>query len=524
MKKRPSFLIFLIALTSILFKGTFVSAETYSSLSNYLDPVPKKTISMDFKDASLNDVLKIFSQQSGMNFIAASEISTKTVNLYLENVPIEEALERILRANNLTYEVRSDSNIFIVKELNLPVKELITRVYHLKYATVSSSKLKKTFSIDSSGGSSSGGSSSGGSSSGGSSSGGSSSGGSSSGSSSGDSSILSTLKSIVSADGLVLEDARTNSIIVTDIPAQFPIIEQTIARLDIPIPQVLIEVEMLDISKNSADLLGVKWGEAPMTFKGGERDDGYPFLDSPFPFFDQKPVTDAQFEDARYRVSTVSFQGLKFTLNFLKNQTDTKSLARPRILTLNNETASIEILTDEVIGVTQSTTASEGIGTATTTAERTETGVSLKVTPQANLETKDILLAIEPKVTEAKSSSGILASSSYKDPEKRITKSMLRIKDGDTVVLGGLLRTSKQETNTRVPFISKIPIFGSAFKHKDLGDSQRELIIFITPHIVGENLSLAAGYIPDEQNFEREETSSKKRTKEITNSLNHFQK
>ena len=89
--------------------------------------------------------------------------------------------------------------------------------------------------------------------------------------------IAAAVKVMLTPDGKIVEDSRTNSLIVTDIPSQFPAIEQTITRLDIRIPQILIEVEMLDISKSTADLLGAKFGDTPFTFTGGERDTIYPF-------------------------------------------------------------------------------------------------------------------------------------------------------------------------------------------------------------------------------------------------------
>ena len=71
---------------------------------------------MDLKDAFLNDVLKIFSKQSGLNFISATDVSAMKVTVFLDNIPAEEALEKILDANNLTYEITADSNVFIVKQ------------------------------------------------------------------------------------------------------------------------------------------------------------------------------------------------------------------------------------------------------------------------------------------------------------------------------------------------------------------------------------------------------------------------
>ncbi|MCK4882040.1 MAG: secretin and TonB N-terminal domain-containing protein, partial [Candidatus Omnitrophica bacterium] len=92
-------LVFLVLSTNPCFS---LEMETFDDLL-YMEP--EKTISLDFTDANLNDVLKIFSQQSGLNFIAATDVASKKVNLYLNEVPVEEALERILSANNLTYEL-----------------------------------------------------------------------------------------------------------------------------------------------------------------------------------------------------------------------------------------------------------------------------------------------------------------------------------------------------------------------------------------------------------------------------------
>jgi len=71
--------------------------------------------------------------------------------------------------------------------------------------------------------------------------------------------------------GILNEDYRTNSLIITDIKSQFPLIEATIRKLDVPVPQILIQVEMLDISKTTSDLIGVKWGDTPLVFGGASK-------------------------------------------------------------------------------------------------------------------------------------------------------------------------------------------------------------------------------------------------------------
>jgi len=228
--------------------------------------------------------------------------------------------------------------------------------------------------------------------------------------------------------------------------------------------------------------LGVKMGENIVTFKGAERDVLYPW--------DQNDLIRKGFTFAspEYRVGTISAAGLTATLQFLRTQADTRNLARPRILTLNNETAQIKITTDEAIGIKTQTQSSEGASTQSKEAERVETGISLIVTPQANLLTGEITLAIVPKVIQARTGS-TFEGTTFKDPEERGSQSIMKVFSGDTIVLAGLLRTNSSQTITKIPFLGDIPLVGAVFRHKDRTDEERELIIFITPHIVGDGRS-----------------------------------
>ncbi len=434
-----------------------------------------KKISMDFKDASLTDVLKIFSRQSDMNFISAQDVSSKKITLFLDNVPVEEALDKILDANDLTYEMSPNSDVFIVKPK--PKDQKITKVFALKYATVDSSKLNSSFSGSIAAMNGSGGASS-------------------AGSSNTVKGIADAVKEVLSKDGKLDEDPRTNSLIVTDIPEQFPLIEETIAKLDVPVLQVLIEVEMLDVSKNSADQIGVSYGQTPIRFSGAQRTLLYPFNQNALL---QKGATITSSSSSSsgsstnglsYTTGILDFSGMTAALDFLRSQTDTRSLARPKLLTLNNQPAEIQITTHEAIGLSSVTNSTSSASSQTiATAERADTGVSLRVTPQANAATGEIILAVTPKVTEAKQG-GTFNGQTFKDPEERASQSILRVKNGETVMIGGLLRDESQKTITKLPFLGDLPLVGAAFRHKDKTVSERELIIFITPYILDDKMKL----------------------------------
>jgi len=444
------------------------------------------TISMDFQDANLKDVLKIFSIQSGLNFIASEAVQNRTITLFLDKVPIKEAMDQLFKANNLTYELDEESKIFIVKDWGKPQIDTVTKIFYLKYATVSSSSLKSEMSNYLSGSSTT--------SSGSSSSGSSGSGGSGKWAAESNVGITNAVKKILSNNptASVIEDYRTNSLIVTDVPSRMPVIERLIVSLDVPAPQVMLEVEMLDVSKNVVDQLGFDFSNAgsfamqvvnasnPVTF--------------PLGFLAPEPS-----QKGAFGYGTLSFPtNLKLVFDYLRTRTDTKFLARPRLLTLNNETAEIKIATNESIGVSTTT---QGTTTTQSQVERAETGVLLRITPQINAEGGEITMFIYPEVSAAGQGNTFISNGNnfqYRDPEVRSTKSVVRIRDNETVLLGGLIRNEFNQVETKLPILGDLPIIGAFFRHKGGTSSspaenkERELIVFITPHIVKDrNLELA---------------------------------
>lgn len=427
-------------------------------------------ISMDLQDANLKDVLKIFSIQSGLNFIASEGLQDRRITLYLDKVPLKEALNKLFKANNLAYEFDPEANIIMVKDWGKPQIETMTKVFYLKHASVSTSslKLEKASNLGSGAGASS------------------------------EAGITAAVKKLLSTNGSVIEDPRTNSIIVSDTPNRINVITQAVAALDVPIPQVMLEVEMLDVNKNAIDKLGVNWPEAIMKLSvPGMRVTKFPFWGSKADnnnwFFNdtyKSPganFTFTNFSTNRFLPSVFQVLGAELVLDFLKSRSDTKLLARPRILTLNNEVAEIKITTQETVGEkTEVSSASDASGESLTTqgTERYETGVSLRVTPQINPETGEVTMFIMPKVTTT-GTTITLGSITAKDPEDRLAKTVVKVKDGETIIIGGLINHKFSQVSTQVPFFSKIPVFGALFRHRAKDpDQERELIVFITPHII----------------------------------------
>jgi type II secretory pathway component GspD/PulD (secretin) len=487
----------------------------------------QKTISMDLQDANLKDVLKIFSIQSGLNFIAAQNVENRKVTLYLDRVPLKEAMNKLFEVNNLTYKYDDKSNIYIVQYWGEPEAEMITKIFRLRFRSILSSNIEKERSnlfAASSGISGSMSSSATGSTP-----------AASAISTSGDSDttndIVGSIKQVLSKNGKISEDSKTNSLIITDIPSRFPVIEMVIAQLDVSQPQVMLEVEMLDVSKNILDRLGFQLGDVTSAA-----------LSSPFTLSMPNPMalTKANWFfgdlDDKGKDGYVSL-GRRYALllDFLSQQSDTKFLARPRVLTLNNETAEIGVTRDEIVSV-QETVSVDSTGHSSTarTYQRATSlsltpegiGIFLRVTPMIDLENGEITMVINPKTSSTSQSPDISSTTVARDPEVRVTKSIVKVKDGETIVMGGLIHREKGETLLKVPILGDIPIIGLLFRHKTVSKNlERELLVFITPRIIKEpGMKLVQNNKTASPSPERIPSTRVERQETINSMLNVFEK
>ena len=464
-------------LTAIVF-AIFVSAPFSFAVDGYskdVSPGKGNLISMDFQDLNLKTVLKIFSQQSGMNFIASQNVQDRTVTIYFDNVKVEDALNYIMNANNLSYEQESGTNIFIVKETGKPEVETITKIYELKYAQLSAPV--KNLSEDST----------------------------ESASGSSEAEIVSIIQNMLSKDGKVIADKRSNSLIVKDVPSQFSVIENLLARIDIRTPQVMIKVEVLEVTTKAVENLGINWSGTFAAYTG-------PIHNTIFPMNNSIGRNNSNGEGVA-TTGTFSMSGATATISALLNNTDTKILARPQVMAMNNETAKIELSSKEKASkITQAST-SNTVTTTGDTYEEEDTGVILEVTPQIS---KDgyITMNLKPSVTELELSR---FTGAY-DTHKRATETTVMVKDGETVVIGGLIKSKHEGGIKKLPFFGDIPILGAAFRYKSKDNADRELIIFITPNIIKEASSYAMGSIS-----EREQEKPKAvREKEVNTVLDLF--
>ena len=448
---------FILAVFSLFFYPyVFAEQVDYSALNEFVKENVLDTVSLDVQNVPLSQVLKAISIQTGLSFLAENEISNAPVTLYVKDVSVLDVLRLLLKTYHYDCEYDKRTNVLLIKKQQQKEDKKITKIFHLRYAVVPGAKIveKAKKKVELTGSDVDTGSA-----------------GDATGGLSGEG-LFEALEAVLTEEGRAVCDPRTNSIIVTDKESNMGNVEEVIKNLDKPVPQVMIEVDMLDVSRSVVDDLGLEWPEELMSLSGMSRSTKFPFMGHDRSFWPSASLSSSY--------STFSLGG--WILNFLTTQTDAKYLARPKIFTLNGETAKINILTDEVIGIIRNYNDNGNL--ASEEAERYNTGLYLEVTPTVNMDTKEVTMVVIPKLVETKASKVSGLQNSFRDPEERGLRSVIRVKDGETIVLGGLIKRYANNTHKKVPVLGDW--LKGIFSSKDDEKGERELLVFLTPHILND--------------------------------------
>lgn len=467
-------------------------------------------VTVRVKGAPLATFLDTIAAQSKVNFIMTEGVETKRVTAFLQNVTVREALQVLLEIKGLTYQQIGRSNTYVVTPRSKQAENYITRIYALSHIPL----IPLT---DASGQSGGGGGSIGGAAAqavvGGGTSAGGAAGGAAGGGSDSNVAIVVVLQSVLTKQGKVAIEPRTNSIVVTDIPEVFPQVEQIIAELDRKAPQVMIEAQIVEIDSNRARELGFEWGGANgelASFTAGARDTRFP-MGMPsdlkkLKFFDpatniisglgeQKASEASGGEDSNAAdsaigsnlvTSIVDLTSLKIVLRALVSRSEARFLGKPKILTLNNKTAVIAISANQAVGVQSQASAIGQTGAQSVSgAERISTGLTLRVTPQVNKEGY-ITMLVQPSFTDVTEAAVSRSNNRVFDPISRAASTLVRVRNAQTLVLGGLLRSTETKVVRKVPLLGYIPIIGWFFTSSSTRRQNSDLVIFITPTIVSD--------------------------------------
>jgi type IV pilus assembly protein PilQ len=294
--------------------------------------------------------------------------------------------------------------------------------------------------------------------------------------------------------GKIKFDSRSNLVIVTDIPTNIYRISKVVERLDSMTPQVTIEAKIIETSLSNADDLGIKWNASytasmskrPTTFPWPSNNVGNKY-DNWLPKGDDASMF-ATVSQPAFPLSTVDdfsfgiLDGTAFSvlLEAIETRGKTRILSNPSITTLDNESAEIHVGTDWPIANYSYNEETDRF--VITGWEYKSYGILLRVTPTIN-QNGYVTLKLHPEISDKQEEIDFQGAR----VPVLTTQSMdatVMIKDGQTLVIGGLIKDKKVTTKTKVPFLGDIPLVGLLFTHKAEEIIKNDLMIFITPHIV----------------------------------------
>lgn len=426
-----------------------------------------KKVTFDFKGMDITNALKLISEMSNLNIIMSDNVSG-SLTMRLVDVPWDQALDIILSSQGLGKKVEGNvmriAPVSVLRQENREELEgikdvemlepLITEPIALSFARVSEIKSMLDASKNQS-------------------------------DASGGSKTSDDSAAIFSPRGSYLVDTRTNTLIVTDTAKAINNVKRFIAIIDKPIEQVLIEARIVEATDSFTQEFGIRWGGQAQTIRQSA------FTGSPNVtvgsanptagngFLVDLPAASAAASGGAIGVSFGAISrlfNLDLELSAAEIDGDAKIISSPRILTANGEKATISQGSDVPF-----VTPASGSGPATVEFKKAE--LKLDVTPQITAN-RTVIMAVD---ISKDAPTGATVQGNPILSTKKITTN-LQVKDGETIVIGGIFTRDASNNESGVPGFKEIPLLGWLFKTKQESDSKTELLIFLTPSIVkGDN-------------------------------------
>jgi len=301
-------------------------------------------------------------------------------------------------------------------------------------------------------------------------------------------------------------DKDTNSLVITAGPRTMRAVNAVIDKLDIRRLQVIVQAIIVEVSADKTADLGVNWvldasatgaaiGGFISPIGGISGVDLYADSQSPTALA-ANPPTGTTIGIGRLKASGVNFAAI---VHALQGDSRTNILATPSVVTRDNQEAKMEVA-QEVPFLTGQYTTQNGTGSAFQTIQRQEVGTILTVTPQIN-EGDAVLLKLQ---VESSSLAGTSQGAVDLVTNKRVITTSVLIRDGGTLVLGGLIQDSSTNNEQRVPFLGRIPVLGELFRTRDTSKNKTNFLIFLQPRILRDDAQ-AAIETDAKYNYVREE-------------------
>ncbi len=399
-----------------------------------------KKISIETNNIDVRDALSLITEESGVNMVVSEEVRGP-LSLKLRQVPWDQALVVIMRAKKLGY-TRQGNVLRIAPLQDLKAEEddatkmaaarktvepLKVRMFPVSYAKVDELEKK--------------------------------------------------IKDFLGDRGKVVGDARTNSLVVTDISENIDRVAKLISSLDTQPPQVLIESKIVEAQESFTRNIGVNWGASGSPIKLGNTARGPVNMN---PSFSINPSANSSGNfNFNLSVGTLDVFGtLQAALALSESEEQVKIISAPRIMTMTNEKADINQTTEvPVRQVTQNGTAVQE------SFQFKPLTLKLEVTPQVTADGSVIM-----KVLVNRQFRGADVSSAGQGAfavNSREANTKVLVKNGQTAVIGGIYQSDAVEGESGVPWLREIPIVNYLFRSKNTSKSKSELLVFLTPRVIG---------------------------------------
>ena len=398
----------------------------YASLDKRLPP---SRVNLNFKNAKLENVVRMLVSQDNLNLIMSDDVKGK-VTVSLSDVLLETALDAILHVND--YEWFIQDNIIIIQPMTtkkIMSGELLTRMFRLNYINgdMASEAVNEVLSA------------------------------------------RGKIRAISSTYSSNVDAGEKDILLVTDLPTNFSLIDGVIKSLDVKSDQINIAVKFVETALKHDEVIGINWDlrEQMSIVRSGDTDTSKTF-----------DLGYLMIGDQTMNFATLSRPVVSAILSLLAKDGSTKLLQEPQITTTNNSPANIVVGTTIPVLVPQG----EGsvFGTNPYTYENQHVNVSLDVLPRVN-EDKIISMKIDAIVQDI---IGFIGKDQRPMISTRSTNTTVRVNNGETLLIGGLIFDTAKELDAKVPLLGDIPIIRRLFNYGSKDKEQRELLIFITPTVV----------------------------------------
>ncbi|MCM2357495.1 MAG: cohesin domain-containing protein, partial [Geobacteraceae bacterium] len=395
-----------------------------------------KPITLKFKDAKIKDIFNIITQLSGINFIFDEGVKDTNFSIFLENATFYQALDVITELNKLGKKVLNEKSIIIYPknpEKHKQYEDLYLQTFYLN-------KIDAKKAVN----------------------------------------LLRTMMQIKK----IYVNEELNAIVVRDTPDVVELAGKILEANDIPDAEVVLEVEVIELSKRNVENLGFVLSRYAVSVEGFNN--GTAFSDVLSTAATSSTTTAATPSNLLQLFAWRQFSGFltvpNATFNFAKTLANGETLSNPRIRIKNREKAKFNVGTRVPITTTSSPTG----GGVSVNVQYVDVGVKLNAEPTIQLNNEiSIKLSMEVSSIGARETVGGTGSATtVVTIGTRNLDTVLSLKDGETSVIGGLIQDSKSKSKQKIALLGDIPIIGSIFSSHDTNNDKNELVLAITPRIV----------------------------------------